>query len=432
MSNPESQLPQPGTAAAYGQGEWLERYGSSLMGVFGAPQRVLVRGSGCYVQDADGKQYLDLLGGIAVNALGHAHPALVAAVSEQLGTLGHISNFFTSPAQIQLAERLLALAGAPQGSKVFFANSGTEANEAAFKLARRNSGPGRTRILALEGAFHGRTMGALALTAKPAYREPFEPLPGGVEHLPFGDIDALVSAVDETVAAVFLEPIQGEAGVRMLPAGYLQAAREATRSAGALLVIDEVQTGIGRTGKWFASEGVLPDAMTLAKGLGGGFPVGALITFGDRPSSLLAAGMHGTTFGGNPVAAAAALATLSVLESQDLLANVRATGEYLRRELAAMDSVAEVRGDGLLIGIELRDDVAPAVVAAALEAGYIINSTGPATLRLAPPLILTVEQAGTFLAALPGILHSVRASASGTSPSAATPSTAGITTEGKP
>ncbi|MCC9175883.1 acetylornithine transaminase [Arthrobacter sp. zg-Y179] len=409
MHNPDTQGARPGTAAQGAQEEWLNRYGASLMGVFGAPQRVLVRGSGCYVEDADGKQYLDLLGGIAVNSLGHAHPALVAAVSDQLATLGHVSNFFTSLPQVELAERLLALADAPQGSKVFFANSGAEANEAAFKLARRNSDPaaGRTRILALEGAFHGRTMGALALTAKPAYREPFEPLPGGVEHLPFGDIDALLAAVDETVAAVFLEPIQGEAGVRMLPEGYLQAAREATRAAGALLVIDEVQTGIGRTGKWFASEGVLPDAMTLAKGLGGGFPVGAMITFGERTSGLLAAGMHGTTFGGNPVAAAAALATLSVLES--VLANVRATGDYLRRELAALDFVAEVRGEGLLIGIDLVDDVAPAVVAAALEAGYIINSTGAATLRLAPPLILAQEQAGTFLDALPGILRAARA-----------------------
>ncbi|MCQ1996019.1 acetylornithine transaminase [Arthrobacter sp. zg-Y1171] len=430
-------------AAPDAQEDWLNRYGSSLMGVFGAPQRALVRGSGCYVEDADGKRYLDLLGGIAVNSLGHAHPALVAAVADQLATLGHVSNFFTSPPQVELAERLLALADAPQGSKVFFANSGAEANEAAFKLARRNSDPaaGRTRILALEGAFHGRTMGALALTAKPAYREPFEPLPGGVEHLPFGDIDALLAAVDETVAAVFLEPIQGEAGVRMLPAGYLQAAREATRAAGALLVIDEVQTGIGRTGKWFASEGVLPDAMTLAKGLGGGFPVGAMITFGERTSGLLAAGMHGTTFGGNPVAAAAALATLSVLESSDVLANVRGTGDYLRRELAALDFVAEVRGEGLLIGLDLVDDVAPAVVAAALEAGYIINSTGPATLRLAPPLILTPEQAGTFLDALPGILRTASGAASARSaaagPAAETtpdsvPGATGTTTEGKP
>ena len=408
---------------------WLQRYDASLMGVFGTPQRVLVRGNGCYVEDADGNTYLDLLAGIAVNSLGHAHPDLVAAVSHQLSSLGHVSNFFTSPSQVMLAERLLELAGAPAGSKAFFANSGTEANEAAFKLARRNADPaaGRTRILALEGAFHGRTMGALALTAKPAYRQPFEPLPGGVEHIPFGDTGALLDAVDESVAAVFLEPIQGEAGVRMLPAGYLQAAREATRAAGALLIIDEVQTGIGRTGRWFASEGVLPDAMTLAKGLGGGFPIGALLTFGEQVSGLLTPGMHGTTFGGNPVAAAAALATLSVLESDGLLANVQSTGEYLRRGLAAVDGVAEVRGEGFLIGIDLETPTAPAAVAAALDAGFIINSTGPATLRLAPPLILTVEQAGTFLAALPGILQRAAGTAPATS---AVPAT--TTTEGKP
>ena len=428
MSEQDLGAAAPGTGTA----GWLQRYDNSLMGVFGTPQRALVRGRGCYVEDADGNSYLDLLAGIAVNSLGHAHPVLVSAVSDQLASLGHVSNFFTSPSQVMLAERLLDLAGAPAGSKAFFANSGTEANEAAFKLARRNADPatGRTRILALEGAFHGRTMGALALTAKPAYREPFEPLPGGVEHLPFGDVDALVNAVDETVAAVFLEPIQGEAGVRMLPAGYLQAARDATRAAGALLIIDEVQTGIGRTGTWFASEGVLPDAMTLAKGLGGGFPIGALLTFGEHVSGLLTPGMHGTTFGGNPVAAAAALATLSVLESGELLANIRATGEYLRRALSALEGVAEVRGEGFLIGIDLDTPTAPAAVAAALDAGFIINSTGPATLRLAPPLILTAEQAGTFLAELPGILR--KAAGQDPAPAPAISATTGPTTEGTP
>ncbi|MFJ7748335.1 acetylornithine transaminase [Arthrobacter sp. NPDC097144] len=388
--------------------DWLRRYGSALMGVFGTPQRVLVRGSGCTVWDADGKAYLDLLGGIAVNALGHAHPFLTSVIGSQLATLGHVSNFFTSPTQVALAEKLLQLSGAPEGSKVFFANSGTEANEAAFKLARRNTGtqPRRTRIIALEGAFHGRTLGALALTAKKAYRAPFEPLPGGVEHVPFGDVEALRAAVDDTVAAVFVEPIQGEAGVVPLPPGYLQAAREITAGAGALLIVDEVQTGIGRTGKWFASEGVLPDAMTLAKGLGGGFPVGALITFGEATSSLLAAGQHGTTFGGNPVATAASLATLHVIESTGLLDQVRDTGEYLRGALAAVPGVVQVRGDGLLIGIDLAAETAPAAVAAALDAGFIINSTGPKTLRLAPPLILTREQADSFVNALPGILAS--------------------------
>lgn len=412
--------------------DWLRRYGSALMGVFGTPQRVLVRGSGCTVWDADGKAYLDLLGGIAVNALGHAHPFLTSVIGSQLATLGHVSNFFTSPTQVALAEKLLQLSGAPEGSKVFFANSGTEANEAAFKLARRNTGaqpadaagdgnvangdsaqPRRTRIIALEGAFHGRTLGALALTAKKAYRAPFEPLPGGVEHVPFGDVEALRAAVDDTVAAVFVEPIQGEAGVVPLPPGYLQAAREITAGAGALLIVDEVQTGIGRTGKWFASEGVTPDAMTLAKGLGGGFPVGALITFGETTSSLLAAGQHGTTFGGNPVATAASLATLHVIESTGLLDQVRDTGEYFRGALAAVPGVVQVRGDGLLIGFDLAGDTAPAAVAAALDAGFIINSTGPHTLRLAPPLILTREQVDSFVTALPGILASAAARTTG-------------------
>ncbi|TDL36204.1 acetylornithine transaminase [Arthrobacter nitrophenolicus] len=393
--------------------EWLSRYSSSLMGVFGTPQRVLVRGSGCLVWDADGKEYLDLLGGIAVNALGHAHPFVTSVIASQLSTLGHVSNFFTSPTQIALAEKLLALADAPAGSKVFFTNSGTEANEAAFKLARRNTGGSntkRTKIIALEGAFHGRTMGALALTSKEAYRTPFEPLPGGVEHIPFGDIEALKDAVDETVAAVFLEPIQGEAGVRPLTAEYLRAARELTARVGALLILDEVQTGIGRTGKWFASEeaGIVPDAITLAKGLGGGFPIGALVTMGEQTSSLLSAGQHGTTFGGNPVATAAALATLHAIESQNVLANATAVGEHLRSALAALPGVTEVRGAGLLIGFDLDADVAPAVVQAALDAGFIINSPGPRTIRLAPPLVLTTAQADSFLAAFPAILQTAK------------------------
>ena len=396
----------PVLAALTGSGsDWLARYSKSLMGVFGTPQRVLVRGHGCYVWDADGKAYLDLLGGIAVNALGHAHPFVTSVIASQLNTLGHVSNFFTSPTQIALAEKLLQLAKAPEGSKVFFSNSGTEAVEAAFKLARRNSTPERTRIIAMDHAFHGRTMGALALTAKAAYREPFEPLPAGVEHIPYGDVDALRDAMDETVAAVFMEPIQGEAGVLLPPEGYPHRARVITRAAGALLVFDEVQTGIGRTGTWFASEGVLPDAMTLAKGLGAGFPIGGLITFGEKVSSLLTAGQHGTTFGGNPVATAAALATLAAIESQDVLANVNATGERLRAALQEVDGVSAVRGRGLLIGIDLEQEIAPAAVTAALDAGFIINATGPRTLRLAPPLILGEDQALSFTEELPAILQ---------------------------
>ncbi len=395
---------RPGSAA-----DWTARYEHALMDTFGPPQRILVRGEGAYVWDADGKRYLDLLAGIAVNALGHAHPTLTAAISAQLGTLGHVSNFFGTPTQIALAERLLALLDAPAGSRVFFTNSGTEANEAAVKMARRNDGHGsRTRILALAGSFHGRTMGALALTSKPAYREPFEPLPGGVEFLPFGDLAALDAAFDaETVAArggvaaLVVEPIQGEAGVRPLPAGYLARARELTARAGALLVLDEVQTGVGRTGSWFAFQqpdlggGIRPDAVTLAKGLGGGFPIGAIVAFGERPARLLGRGQHGTTFGGNPVAAAAALATLGVIERDDLLAHVRATGAALRADIEAAGNplIAGVRGRGLLLAVTLTRPVAAEVAAAALAAGFIVNAVAPDAIRLAPPLILTPDQA---------------------------------------
>ncbi|TYC96082.1 acetylornithine transaminase [Arthrobacter echini] len=391
--------------------DWLARYTGSLLGVFGIPQRVLVRGSGCYVWDADGQQYLDLLGGIAVNVLGHAHPFVTSAVAGQLATLGHISNFFTSPTQVALAEKLIELAQAPSGSRVFFTNSGTEALEAAVKLARRNSTPERHRILALDGAFHGRTMGALALTSKEAYRKPFEPLPAGVEHVAFDDVDALTAAMDETVAALVIEPIQGEAGVRPLSPEYLRAARELTRRYGALLILDEVQSGIARTGRWFAHQwvdGVVPDAMTLAKGLGGGVPVGALVTFGEEVSALISAGQHGTTFGGNPLATAAGLATLHVLETSGALQNAIDVGGYLREQLAALDGVVAVRGAGLLIGVDLDGDHAAAAVQAALTAGFIINATGPATIRLAPPLILTHEQAASFLDALPDILAAAR------------------------
>lgn len=391
---------------------WADRYGQALMGNYGTPQRVLVRGEGPYVWDVAGTRYLDLLAGIAVNALGHAHPTLVSAVSAQLGTLGHVSNFFATPAQITLAERLLDLAaegGAPAGSRVFLANTGTEANEAAFKMARRT---GRPRVLALEGAFHGRTMGALALTHKLAYRAPFEPLPGGVEHLPFGDTEALAAAMDDDVAALFVEPVQGEAGVRTAPPGYLAAARELTERHGALLVLDEVQSGMGRTGAWLAHHlphiggGVVPDVVTLAKGLGAGFPVGAVIAYGERAGALLGVGQHGTTFGGNPVASAAALATIHVIERDGILAHVRDLGAWWRDALAAVRHplLAGARGEGLLLALQLTAPVAPAVAAAALRAGFIVNAVAPDAIRLAPPLVLTRDQAASFTDALPGIL----------------------------
>ncbi|NTW39001.1 MAG: acetylornithine transaminase [Cellulomonadaceae bacterium] len=399
---------QQGALDVVGSGQqWTARYEAALMNTFGSPRRVLVRGDGPYVWDADGRRYLDLLGGIAVNALGHAHPTLTAAISAQLGTLGHVSNFFASPPQVALAERLLALSGAPQGSRVFFTNSGTEANEAAFKMARRT---GRPRILALEGSFHGRTMGALALTSKAAYRAPFEPLPGGVEFLPFGDTDALEAAMADDVAALVLEVVQGEAGVHPLPAGYLARARRLADEHGVLLVVDEVQTGVGRTGAWFAFQhpelggGVLPDVVTLAKGLGGGFPVGAVIAMGARAATLLGAGQHGTTFGGNPVAAAAGLATLGVLERDDVLAHVREVSAGLVTALGTVGPlVAQVRAAGLLVAIELCAPVAGRVADLALDAGFIVNPVTPTALRLAPPLIITAEELGTFVAFLAGL-----------------------------
>lgn len=400
----------PATGAGDPVAAWSSRYGDALLDVFGPPQTVLVRGEGPYVFDADGKRYLDLLAGIAVNALGHAHPALTGAVSAQLSTLGHVSNFFATPTQIALAERLLAVSKAPAGSRVFFANSGTEANEAAFKLARRNNGDGRrTRILALTQSFHGRTMGALALTHKDAYRAPFEPLPGGVEFIAAGDSAALEEAFQygDTVAAVFAEVIQGEGGVRPLPADYLRRLRELTTQHGALLVLDEVQTGIGRTGQWLAHQdpalgGILPDVVTLAKGLGGGIPIGAMITFGPGPSGLFARGQHGTTFGGNPVAAAAGLATLHVIERDGLLAHVRDLGEWLTAQFESLadrpDSVVTgVRGAGLLVGIALRGPWAARTVALARDAGFIINAVTEDTIRLAPPLIVTRDQLETFV-----------------------------------
>ncbi|WP_022869143.1 acetylornithine transaminase [Yaniella halotolerans] len=406
----------------------LDRYQRTMTNMFGTPARALVKGEGVYVWDADGKQYTDFLAGIAVNALGHAHPALVQALTEQAQTLGHISNLFTSLPQVSLAERLITLAGANDGA-CFFANSGTEANEAAFKLARRyghSTGGKRTKIIALENAFHGRTMGALALTWKQQYREPFEPLPGGVTFVPAGDLTALQAELDDTVAAVVIEPVQGEAGVQNFPAGYLAQVRQACNDHGALLIFDEIQSGIGRTGTWFGfqnteltgtAEPVIPDAMTLAKGLGGGMPIGAMVTFGRAVSELFTAGQHGTTFGGNPMATATALAVLDTIEAEQILDNVRDVGSYLAQQLRELPGVKAVRAYGLWQGIELDTDallaqgqklpekgLAPKIVAKALEYGYIINATGELTLRLAPPLIITKDQVDPLLTDLPNII----------------------------
>jgi acetylornithine/N-succinyldiaminopimelate aminotransferase len=393
-----------GTGAAL-----TERYTHSLMNTFGPPKKVLVRGEGAYLWDADGKKYLDLLGGLAVNSLGHAHPFIVSAVTSQLTTLGHVSNFFASAPQIALAEKLLSLIDAPDG-KVFFTNSGTEANEAAFKITRKT---GRTKIVSTVGAFHGRTMGALAITWKPAYREQFAPLPGDVTFVPYGDAAALEAAVDDETAAVVLEPIQGENGIVVPPDGYLQAARRITSEHGALLWIDEIQTGVGRTGDWFAfqAEGIVPDLVTVAKGLGAGIPIGACLGFGAA-SELLQPGNHGTTFGGNPVASIAGLAVLTVIERDGLLANVSAVGNHLATAVEALDHplIAGVRGRGLLLAIQLTQPVSDQVTALALEAGFIINNPIPDALRLAPPYILTKADADSFVAALPALLDKVEVS----------------------
>jgi len=387
-------------------GDVQQRYAQSLMNTFGPPKLVLTRGDGAYVWDDQDKRYLDLLGGIAVNSLGHAHPALVGAVTDQLQTLGHVSNFFATEPQVALAERLLDLLGA--SGKVFFANSGAEANEAALKLTRRT---GRTHVVATEGAFHGRTMGSLALTAKEAYRAPFEPLPGGVTFVPYGDADALAASVTDETAAVVLEPLQGEAGVVAPPLDYLARAREITHEHGALLWLDEIQTGIGRTGAWYAHQNRevadpmdgAADIVTVAKGLAGGFPVGACLATGDA-ADLLQPGNHGTTFGGNPVAAAAALAVLDTIEKDGLLEHATEVGRQLRDGLASDARVTEVRGSGLLIGLDLSEAASAEVFAAALEVGFIVNNPTPERVRLAPPLVLTTEQADSFLAAWPGIL----------------------------
>lgn len=381
-----------------------QRWASALMNNYGTPKVALVRGSGAVVYDADGNRYVDFLGGIAVNSLGHAHPAIVEAVTQQLGTLGHVSNLYVSEPVLELAEKLLAHFGDGTG-RAFFCNSGTEANEAAFKIARLT---GRHRIVACDEAFHGRTMGALALTGQPSKRAPFEPMPPGVIHVPYGDAAALAAAVDDDTAAVFLEPIMGESGVVVPPLDYLAEARRITSEHGALLVLDEVQTGICRTGPFFAHQaaGIVPDVMTLAKGLGGGLPIGAVLAQGPA-AQLLTPGLHGTTFGGNPVTAAAALAVLRTIDEQGLAAHVESVGKTLIDGIEELGHplIDHVRGAGLLIGIQLTQDVSAKVEAAARAAGYLINPPKPNVIRLAPPLILTEAQAEGFLADLPGILE---------------------------
>ncbi|MBS1694444.1 MAG: acetylornithine transaminase [Actinobacteria bacterium] len=386
-----------------------QRWSAVMMNNYGTPPVALASGDGAVVTDVDGKAYVDLLGGIAVNVLGHRHPAVIEAVTHQLNTLGHTSNLYATEPGIALAEALVNLLGTP--ARVFFCNSGTEANEVAFKISRLT---GRTKLVAAEGAFHGRTMGSLALTGQPAKQAPFAPLPGHVVHVPFGDVDALAGAIDDQTAAVFLEPIMGEGGVVVPPAGYLAAARELTSAHGALLVLDEVQTGVGRTGTFFAHhhDGITPDVVTLAKGLGGGLPIGACLAVGPA-ADLLTPGLHGSTFGGNPVCTAAALAVLRTLADDDLVGRAQALGKTLSSGVEALEHplVDHVRGRGLLRAIVLTAPEAKAVEAAARDAGYLVNAAAPEVIRLAPPLVITEEQIEGFVTALPAVLDAASGAA---------------------
>ncbi|TAM66701.1 acetylornithine transaminase [Mycobacterium sp.] len=382
------------------------RWEAVMMNNYGTPAMALASGDGAVVTDVDGKSYLDLLGGIAVNILGHRHSAIIEAVTHQMATLGHTSNLYATEPGIALAEELVALLGAPEDSpaRVFFCNSGTEANEVAFKLSRLT---GRTKLVAAQEAFHGRTMGSLALTGQPSKRAPFAPLPGDVSFVPYGDAEALAAAVDDETAAVFLEPIMGESGVVVPPEGYLAAARDITARHHALLVLDEVQSGMGRTGTFFAHQhdGITPDVVTLAKGLGGGLPIGACLAVG-RAAELMTPGLHGSTFGGNPVCTAAALAVLRVLASENLVRHAEVLGKSLRHgiEDLAHPLIDHVRGRGLLCGVVLTAPRAKDAEAAAREAGFLVNAAAPDVIRLAPPLIITEAQLDGFVTALPGIL----------------------------
>ncbi len=372
----------------------LNRWNSVVQNNYGTPSIALTKGKGIVVTDADGNSYLDFLGGIATSILGHAHPAIVKAVSKQVSTLGHISNFYAHPNAITLAEKLVAMTG-EKNAKVFFCQSGAEANEAAFKLSRRT---GKVRVVAAQGAFHGRTMGALSLTGQPSKREPFLPLIKGVKHVPYGDIEAMRKAISKKTAMVIIEPIMGEAGVIVPPADYLQQLRAICDNKGALLVIDAVQTGMGRTGDWFGYEysGITPDVITLAKGLGGGLPLGAMIALG-KAADLFQPGDHGSTFGGNPVTTAAGLAVIDVIKSKKLLNKVKQQGDYLIQELALIPGIKEVRGAGLLIGIELERLKASEIATGMRDAGVLVNAANPTTIRIAPALIVTDAQINKFI-----------------------------------
>lgn len=383
----------------------LDRWSSVVQNNYGTPSIALIKGKGIVVTDADGKQYLDFLGGIATSILGHAHPSIVKAVTKQVATLSHVSNFYAHPNAVQLAEKLTAMTG-DSNAKVFFCQSGAEANEAALKLSRRT---GKVRVVAAQGAFHGRTMGALSLTGQPAKREPFLPLIKGVKHVPFGDIEAMRKAVTKKTAMVIIEPIMGEAGVIVPPADYLQQLRNLCDEKGALLVIDAVQTGMGRTGDWFGYEysGIKPDVITLAKGLGGGLPLGAMIALG-KAAELFQPGDHGSTFGGNPVTTAAGLAAINFIESQKILAKVEKQGAELMQELALVPGVSEVRGAGLLLGIELATAKASDIATALRNAGVLVNAANATTIRIAPALIVTDAQIKKFMSIFKKVMNDAK------------------------
>jgi acetylornithine aminotransferase len=368
---------------------------------YGVPTLALVKGKGLVVTDADGKTYLDFLGGIATNILGHAHPAIVKAVSKQISVLGHVSNFYAHPNALALADKLISMTG-DKSARVFFCQSGAEANEAALKLSRRT---GRVRIVAARGAFHGRTMGALSLTGQPAKREPFVPLLKGIKHVAFGDINAMRRAINKKTAMVILEPIMGEAGVIVPPADYLAEVRQLCDAVGALLVIDAVQTGMGRTGDWFGYEysGIRPDVITVAKGLGGGLPLGAMIALGQA-AELFKAGDHGSTFGGNPVTTAAGLAAINVIEKDSLMNKAVKFHEHILTEVALIPGVKQVRGAGLLIGIELEKPNANEIAQAMILAGVLVNAANASTIRIAPALIVTQVQIDKFIATFRKVL----------------------------
>jgi acetylornithine aminotransferase len=379
----------------------MKKWDDVFMGNYGTPALILLSGSGNKVRDSEGREYLDFLGGIATNILGHAHPAITAAVTKQLSELTHVSNFYAHPQGLMLAEELQSLVGEPS-ARTFFCNSGAEANEAALKISRLT---GRKQIVAFTNSFHGRTMGALSVTGQPDKRDPFTPLIPKIKFLPFGDLSAIKRGITKRTAMVIVEPIQGEAGVIVPPPGFLRALRERSDATGALLAVDEVQTGMGRTGSWFAFQkaGITPDIITVAKGLGGGLPLGATIGIG-KAGALLQSGSHGSTFGGSPTSVAAARAAISVIKNESILERVSRLGALLIAQGSLIPGIREVRGAGLLVGIELLNADAKVIQKKLEERGILVNAANPQTIRIAPALVTSSEDVERFLTVLRAIL----------------------------